>query len=222
MEENGSASCLPLTEDNVIGTMSDIFSAGIETMSTGILWSIIYMVRNPQVQMRVQEELDSVVGRKRMPELKDRDNLPYIEATLAEILRFSSPVPLLFPHSTTVDTHLKGFFIPKGTLVLFNAWAIHNDTTKWSHPELFDPGRFLDKERKLIPPATMSYLPFSAGRRVCLAETLSKIQLFCFVSQLLHKFTFKVDENGALPDKEGTFAASLLPKPFKIIAEPRD
>lgn len=221
-EAENSTSPLPLTEDNVIGTMSDIFSAGIESMSTTVLWAIIYMVRNPKVQKKVQKELDSVIGRERMPELKDRENLPYTEAALAEVLRYSSPVPLLFPHSTTVDTYLKGYFIPKGTVVLFNAWAIHNDPTKWSHPEQFDPKRFLDAEGRLIPPATLSYVPFSAGRRVCLAETLAKIQLFCFVSRLLHKFTFKVPENSPLPEKEGIFGASLVPKPFKLIAESRN
>lgn len=221
-EEQNPSAPLPLTEDNVIVTMSDISSAGIETMSTCVLWAIIYMVRNPEVQKKVQEELDHVIGRERMPELKDRENLPYTEATLAEVLRYSSPVPLLFPHSTTVDTHLNGYSIPKGTLVLFNAWAIHNDPEKWSHPEQFDPTRFLDSEGKLIPPATLSYLPFSAGRRVCLAETLAKIQLFLFFTHLLHKFELKVANNAQMPDTEGIFAASLVPKPFKIIAKIRN
>lgn len=220
-EDQNATAPLPLTKDNVIVTMSDIFSAGIETMSTCVLWAIIYMVRNPDVQKKVQEELDYIVGRERMPELQDRDNLPYTEATLAEVLRYSSPVPLLFPHSTTVDTYLKGYFIPKGTVVLFNAWAIHNDADKWSNPEQFDPTRFLDKEGKFIPPATLSYLPFSAGRRVCLAETLAKIELYLFVTHLLHRFQFTVPDHASLPDMEGVFAASLVPKPFNVVAKIR-
>ncbi|KAK3755591.1 hypothetical protein QZH41_017586, partial [Actinostola sp. cb2023] len=220
-EEQKSTSPDPLTEDNVIMTMSDIFSAGIETMSTCLLWTIIYMVRNPEVQHLVHEELDKVIGQDRVPAMNDRQSLPYMEATVAEVLRFSSPVPLLFPHSTTVDTNLNGYFIPKDTVVLFNTWAIHHDTEKWSHPEKFDPTRFLDSEGNLISPATLSYLPFSAGRRVCLAETLAKIQLFLFISQLLHKFEFKIPENSPAPEIEGIFGASLVPKPFKIIANSR-
>jgi cytochrome P450 len=156
-----------------------------------------------------------------MPDLKDRTQLPFVEATIAEILRISSLVPLLFPHSTTVDTKLKGYFIPKDTVVLFNVWAMHHNVEKWTEPDTFDPSRFLDSEGKLICPGTLSYLPFSAGRRVCLAEALAKIQLFLFISRLLHKFHFMVPEDSALPDLEGVFGASLTPKPFKVLTKKR-
>lgn len=220
-QEDNSAPPLPFTEDNIIMTMSDIFSGGIETMSTCLLWAILYMVHNPKIQERNHKDLDEVVGRGRMPELGDRSKLPFVDATIAEIMRFSSLVPLLFPHSTTVDTHLKNYFIPKGTVVLFNVWAMHHDHEKWSHPNTFDPTRFLDSEGKLICPATLSYLPFSAGRRVCLAEALAKIQLFLFISRLLHKFEFRIPEGSSAPDLEGIFGASLTPKPYEILAQRR-
>ena len=204
------------TEDHVLMTLFDVFSAGTETTSTCILWAIIFFVMNPKVQDNVHKELDAVIGSDRMPGLDDRENLPYLEATIAEILRYSSLVPLLFPHSTTVDTSLSGYFIPKETVVMFNAWSMHRDQKQWNMPLQFDPTRFLDSNGNYVCPATFSYLPFGAGRRVCLAESLGKIQLFLFISHLLHKFKFSVSADGTVPDLDGVFGSSLSPKPFKI------
>lgn len=212
---------LPLSEDHVVLTMNDIFSAGLETTSTCVLWALAYLVRNPKVQQRIHQELDDVIGRERQPELADKPNLPYLDATILEVLRYSSLVPLLFPHSTTVDTSLNGYEIPKDTIVLFNVWAMHHDENEWDRPFEFDPSRFLDAEGKVICPGTLSYLPFGAGRRVCLAESLGKIQLFLFISRLLHKFHFSVPNNVEEPELEGIFGASLCPKPYSLCIERR-
>lgn len=212
---------LSITEDHVVLTIFDIFGAGMETTSTCVLWALAYLVRNPKVQQRIHQELDDVIGRDRLPELADKPNLPYLEATILEVLRYSSMVPLLFPHSTTADTTLNGYDIPKDTMVLFNVWAMHHDENEWKRPYEFDPSRFLDAEGKVICPGTKSYLPFGAGRRVCLAESLGKIQLFLFVSRLLHKFHFSVPHGAKEPDLEGIFGSSMSPKPYQLCIERR-
>lgn len=212
---------LPISEDHVVLTMNDIFSAGLETTSTCVLWALAYLALNPKVQEKIHQELDDVIGGERLPEMSDKPNLPYLEATIYEVLRYSSLVPLLFPHSTTTDTNLNGFDIPQNTIVLFNVWAMHHDEREWDKPHVFDPSRFLDDDGKLICPGTLSYLPFSAGRRVCLAESLGKIQLFLFISHLLHKFRFSVPHDSKAPDLEGIFGASLCPKPYSLCIERR-
>lgn len=212
---------LSITEDHVVLTMNDIFSAGLETTSTCVLWALAYLAINQKVQERIHQELDDVIGRGRLPELADKPNLPYLEATIHEVLRYSSLVPLLFPHSTTTDTNLNGFEIPRDTIVLFNVWAMHHDEKEWQNPDVFDPSHFLDADGKLICPGSLSYLPFGAGRRVCLAESLGKIQLFLFISHLLHKFRFSVPHDAKEPDLEGIFGASLCPKPYHLCIERR-
>ena len=212
---------LPITEDHVVLTMNDIFSAGLETTSTCVLWALAYLAINQKVQERLHKELDDVIGRERLPELADKPNLPYLEATIHEVLRYSSLVPLLFPHSTTQDTNLNGFEIPRDTVVLFNVWAMHHDQNEWQNPDVFDPSHFLDADGKLICPGSLSYLPFGAGRRVCLAESLGKIQLFLFISRLLHKFRFSVPHDAKEPDLEGIFGSSLCPKPYHLCIERR-
>jgi 26-hydroxylase len=81
--------------------VADLFSAGVETVKTTTMWAMLYMVRNPEVMRKVQEELDSVVGCDRLPEWSDRRNLPYTHATINEIMRMSSIVATATTHSNT-------------------------------------------------------------------------------------------------------------------------
>ncbi len=78
----------------------DLFSAGVETLKTSLLWAIVYMLHNPEVKVKVQEELDSVVGPDKLPTLEDMNHLPYTRATLYEIMRRSSVVPMGTTHAT--------------------------------------------------------------------------------------------------------------------------
>ena len=78
----------------------DLFSAGVETLKTSLLWAIVYMLHNPDVKRKVQRELDIVVGTDRLPTLDDMNNLPYTRATLYEIMRRSSVVPMGTTHAT--------------------------------------------------------------------------------------------------------------------------
>merc|ERR1712156_767483 len=66
--------------DNLKVTLFDLFLAGSETTSTTLTWSFLYMVRYPEIQRKVQKELDEVVGMARMPSMKDKPDLPYTEA----------------------------------------------------------------------------------------------------------------------------------------------
>lgn len=76
----------------------------------------------PDVQKKVQAELDSVVGPNRLPELGDYESLPYIKATIKEALRWHSVAPLLVPRTTVADDVYNGYFIPAGSIIMFNSW----------------------------------------------------------------------------------------------------
>lgn len=81
--------------------MVDLFSAGMETVKTSVLWTNLYMLHNPHVMAKVKAELDAVVGRSRMPSIDDMSSLPYTESTILESMRRASIVPLATPHATT-------------------------------------------------------------------------------------------------------------------------
>lgn len=86
-------------EQQIMQVMGDLFSAGMETIKTTLLWLIVFMLRNPNAKKQVQDELDSVIGRQRMPKFQDLQFLPNTESTIYEVLRISSIVPLATTHS---------------------------------------------------------------------------------------------------------------------------
>ena len=80
------------------------------------------MAINPEVQRRAQEELDNIVGKTRLPTFDDMQSLPYIRAIVKECLRWAPSSPLAIPHLSLEDDVYKGYFIPKGTVLLTNIW----------------------------------------------------------------------------------------------------
>ena len=76
----------------------------------------------PDVLKKAHAELDAVVGPKRLPDFGDKDSLVYVNAIIREALRWIPVGPLGVPHCTSEDDELRGYFIPKGTVVMANVW----------------------------------------------------------------------------------------------------
>uniref|UniRef100_A0A673NRF5 Cytochrome P450 family 17 subfamily A member 1 n=1 Tax=Sinocyclocheilus rhinocerous TaxID=307959 RepID=A0A673NRF5_9TELE len=164
---------------------------------------ISYLVHNPPVNKRkIQQELDNKIGKDRHPQLSNRGNLPYLEATIREVLRIRPVSPLLIPHVVLKDTSVGEYTVQKGT------------RKEWKNPELFDPGRFLNEEGDGLCCPSASYLPFGAGVRVCLGEALAKMKLFLFLSWILQRFTLEMPAGQPLPDLQGKFGVVLQHKKF--------
>ncbi|XP_072041130.1 cytochrome P450 2U1-like [Amphiura filiformis] len=206
--------------DDLIRCLGDLFGAGTETSATTTKWALLYMMLNPNVQSRVQQELDEVVGRNRPISLKDRQNLPYTEATLMEIQRVTSILPLGAPRATNVDTTLNGYDIPRGTIVMPNLWAIHHDSTIWNKPAEFRPERFLNEQGSVVRREEL--IPFSIGRRECLGKQLVQMELFLYFSHLMSKFTFTFPEGAPSPNMQGIMGNTLAPAYFEVCATPRE
>uniref|UniRef100_A0A8C6KBT8 Cytochrome P450, family 17, subfamily A, polypeptide 1 n=1 Tax=Nothobranchius furzeri TaxID=105023 RepID=A0A8C6KBT8_NOTFU len=216
-----SAESVGLSDDHILMTVGDIFGAGVETTTTVLKWAVTYLIHHPEVQRRIQEELDTKIGLDRSPQLKDRGSLPYLEATIREVLRIRPVAPLLIPHVALTDTRIGDFKVRKGTRVIINLWSLHHDEKEWDHPELFDPGRFLNNDGTGLMSPSSSYLPFGAGIRVCLGEALAKMELFLFLSWILQRFTLSVPPNQSLPSLEGKFGVVLQPVKYKVKTTPR-
>ncbi|XP_054886247.1 steroid 17-alpha-hydroxylase/17,20 lyase [Poeciliopsis prolifica] len=210
-----------LSDDHLLMTVGDIFGAGVETTTTVLKWAVTYLIHHPDVQRRIQDELDTKIGADRSPRLRDRGSLPYLEATIREVLRIRPVAPLFIPHVALSDTSIGDFKVKKGTRVIINLWSLHHDEKEWSKPEHFDPGRFLDSEGTGLTIPSSSYLPFGAGIRVCLGEALAKMELFLFLSWILQRFTLSVPPDQPLPSLEGKFGVVLQPVKYKVKATPR-
>ncbi|XP_040983365.1 steroid 17-alpha-hydroxylase/17,20 lyase isoform X2 [Aquila chrysaetos chrysaetos] len=175
-----------------------------------------------QVQRKIQEEIDQKIGLARHPHLSDRPLLPYLEATISEVLRIRPVSPLLIPHVSLADTSIGEYSIPKGARVVINLWSVHHDEKEWDKPEEFNPGRFLDEHGQHIHSPSPSYLPFGAGIRVCLGEVLAKMELFLFLAWVLQRFTLECPQDQPLPSLEGKFGVVLQVQKFQVKARLRD
>lgn len=122
----------------------------------------MYMIHNRQVSDKVQAELDAVIGQKRFVNLQDRNHLPYVEAVLSEILRFSNVAPLGIAHRTTENTQFKEYMIPKNTVILMSLYSLNMDKDYWHDPLIFRPERFLNENGEYLPHVEQ-FLPFGLG-----------------------------------------------------------
>ncbi|XP_072484442.1 cytochrome P450 1A2-like isoform X1 [Notamacropus eugenii] len=181
-----------IPEGLITNLINDIFGAGFDTVTTVISWSLMYLVTKPEVQKKIQEELDTVIGRARRPLLSDRPQLPYLEAFILEIFRETSFVPLTIPHSTTRATTLNNFYIPKGICVFVNQWQVNHDQKIWGDPSVFRPERFLSADGTINKALSEKVLLFGLGKRRCIGEMIARWEVFLFLATLLHQMEFSV------------------------------
>ncbi|XP_069602816.1 cytochrome P450 2C23-like isoform X2 [Ranitomeya imitator] len=180
---------------NLIETVFDMFLGGSETTAITIYFSLLILIKYPEIQDKIHEEIDQVIGQERAPKADDRNNMPYTNALLHEMQRISDTFPVGLMRSTTRDVTFHGYHIPKGTNVMPMLTTVLNDPSLFETPEKFNIKHFLDEKGKFKK--NNGFMPFSAGKRACIAESLVRLQLFIFITVILQKFTLKsvVDPN---------------------------
>ncbi|XP_068948984.1 cytochrome P450 2J2-like isoform X1 [Petaurus breviceps papuanus] len=204
-------------EKNLVFCTLDLFFAGTETTSTTLRWALLYMAVYPEIQGRIQAEIDRVVGQSRQPTMDDKENMPYTNAAIHEVQRMGNIIPFNVPRVATVDTTVAGYHVPKGTVVMTNLTALHRDPKEWATPETFNPEHFLENGQFKKKD---SFLPFSIGKRVCLGEQLARAELFLFFTCLLQKFSFQAPPNTQL-SLDSDVRVTTSPVSYKICALPR-
>lgn len=199
---------------------SNLFTAGTETTSSTLRFGLLLLVKHPEVQAKVQEELDRVIGRHQPPSMKDKRKLPYTDAVLHEIQRYITLLPSSLPHAVVRDTKFRDYVIPKGTAVFPLLSSILLDQKEFPNPEKFDPGHFLDKNGCFKK--TDYFVPFSLGKRSCVGESLARMELFLFFTTILQKFSLKSPvEPRDLDIKPVATGLINLPPPYKLCLVPR-
>ncbi|KAL3979386.1 lactadherin [Sarotherodon galilaeus] len=190
-------------DDNLMITVMNLFAAGTETTSTTLRWTLLLMAKYPKIQDEVQEELRRVIG-DRQVQVTDRKNLPFTDAVIHETQRLNSILPTALPHKITRDITFQGHFIKK-----------------WERPHSFYPAHFLDKEKKFVK--RDAFLPFFAGRRICLGESLARMELFLFFTTLLQHFRFTPAPGVSEDELDLTPAVGITlgPSPHKLCAVTR-
>uniref|UniRef100_A0A3Q2GG78 Cytochrome P450 2G1-like n=1 Tax=Cyprinodon variegatus TaxID=28743 RepID=A0A3Q2GG78_CYPVA len=212
----------PSTEfhyDNLLSTVLNLFGAGTETTSSTIRYALSVLMKHKDIQEKMQEEINTVIGRDRCPSMEDRKSLPFTDAVIHEVQRFLDIVPFSLPHYALEDISFRGYVIPKGTSVIPFLHSVLKDEKQWATPFSFNPQHFLDQNGKFqkLP----AFLPFSAGKRSCVGESLARMELFIFLVTLLQDFRFSCpggpDSIDLIPEYS-TFAN--VPRSYDIIATP--
>ncbi|KIJ60841.1 hypothetical protein HYDPIDRAFT_97981 [Hydnomerulius pinastri MD-312] len=168
---------------------------GEETASY-LMTFLLAMTMDHSIQERAQAEIDTVVGKGRLPDFDDRPSLPYVEALLRELMRWHQVIPFGIGHAVTEDDVYDGVFIPKSMLTIPWSWAIAHDESKYPDPHTFNPSRFLTPEGKLNDDDM--YIIFGFGRRICPGRHLAVASLWAAIVSILAAFDIRKakDEKG--------------------------
>ncbi|XP_069830132.1 cytochrome P450 2K4-like [Dendropsophus ebraccatus] len=216
-QEGKPESALYYHNENLFKLVSNLFSAGMETTSTTLRWGLLLMMKYPEIQKKVQNEIEDVIG-SAQPQVEHRKELPYTDAVIHEIQRFGDILPVNLPHATTRDITFRGYFLPKGTTVIPLLHSALRDEAYFEKPYEFYPEHFLDLYGKFK--RNEAFIPFSLGKRSCAGENLAKIEIFLFFTTLLQNFTFKAPP-GAKLDLTPGLGFTNPPLPHEICAIPR-
>ncbi|XP_065604306.1 cytochrome P450 2J2-like [Cyrtonyx montezumae] len=203
-------------EENMLQSVFDLFLGGSETTATTLRWALLYMVAYPDIQEKVQKELDAVLGSSHQINYEDRKKLPYTNAVIHEIIRFSSIILITIPRQAVKDTTMLGYQVPKGTIIMANIDSTLFDPEYWETPHQFNPYHFLDKDGNFV--IREAFLAFSAGHRVCLGEAMAKMELFIIFCSLLQTFKFTPPEGDREVNLNFVFGSTMKPHPYKLCA----
>ncbi|KZP19018.1 cytochrome P450 [Athelia psychrophila] len=211
---------VPYQERVIENTGSVLFAGIVAAMMTLIL----ALMQHPEVQVKAQLELDTVLGAGHLPSFGDEESLPYISAIVKESLRWEVVTPFAVPHRSTKDDEYKGFFIPAGTIVIPNSWAVLHDERIYPDSSTFNPDRFM-KDGKLDPSVRDPEAAFGYGRRICPGRQVAQGTIWLNIACILACFTIgnPVDEHGNVYEPSVAYLSSIVRKPenFPCTIKPR-
>ncbi|KAL2787809.1 cytochrome P450 [Aspergillus keveii] len=222
---------LGLDDEHMVYLGGILMEAGSDTTASTLLSFILALTMHPEVLKKAQSEVDSVCGSERSPTFADIENLKYLKCWMDETLRWRPVAPGGIPHTLTEDDHYEGYFLPKGTILFANAWAIHNDENEYYSPEKFIPERFVDNKFGCRPEVVdnlehhrrVTY-GFGAGRRVCPGQRLAENSLMLNMAKLVWLFNILPGSEGGgdLSVETGyTDGFLIAPKKFPVRFVPR-
>ncbi|KAL8044562.1 hypothetical protein ABFX02_08G053300 [Erythranthe guttata] len=206
------------TDVIIKGIILVMLLAGTDTSAVTIEWAMSALLNHPEKMERARAEVDTVVGKDRLINESDIQNLPYLQSIISETLRLFPAAPLLVPHEASADCKVSGYDIPRGTILLVNAWAIHRDPTVWDDATSFKPERFEGGGEAGTP----KLMPFGMGRRSCPGMGLANRVMGLGLGSLIQCFEWeRVD--GALVDlTEGRGLSMPKLTPLEAMCKARD
>lgn len=198
--------------------MQTLLGAGTDTSSVTIEWAMSLLLNNPDILRKARAEIDNSVGYDRLVDEADIHNLPYLQNIINEALRLFPPAPLLVPHEAMEDATISGFNVPKGTMLIVNAWAIHRDPKVWDDPTSFKPERYEGMNHQVDP---FRLLPFGLGRRGCPGAGLANRVVGSTLAALVQCFEWERVGEELVDLREGTGLTMPKLQPLEALCKTR-
>ena len=201
--------------------MIDFVYAASESTSSSLAWFLLYMGRHKNVQDKIHQEIDKVVGTDRNPEWDDIKDMTYLQAALCEVLRMVTVGPLSSAYAMW-NIGIAGHNVPEGSLVAFNLSQVHHDEREWPEPDVFKPERFLDSEGNFVGWTKLhGFMPFGLGRGECTGQSLARIMMLTFASTLLHRYEIMLPDGAVVPSTKFPAFGTVLHPEFEILTKKR-
>ncbi|KAL1746724.1 cytochrome P450 [Schizophyllum fasciatum] len=196
------------------------YEAGADTTVSALSTFILMMAMYPDVQRKGQEAVDAAFGSGHLPDFSGEVSVPYVDAILKEVLRYRPVAPLGLSHRLMEDHIYDGYLLPKGSVVIGNAWAILHEESEWGpEPGVFRPERHL-KDGALHPASRFPYGTFGFGRRACAGIEFAMDQMWLTASSLLACFDIAPADGHALTGAY-TSDMQIFPVDFECSIKPR-
>jgi cytochrome P450 len=207
------------SDEEIRGNIINILLAGEDSTAYTISWLVYFMTEYPEIQNKMQQEADSVLGEEMMPlDMSALEKLTYIEAVALETLRLKSAAPLLFLE-TNIDVELDGLTIPKATsiMLLIRSGALRDEN--FTDARHFKPQRWLELNSNAYTHNRNASLPFGAGPRFCPGRNLAMLKIKMAIAMVCKNFSVTRVETGR--PVEEVFAFTMMPDNLKVKFEKR-
>ncbi|CAA7270108.1 unnamed protein product [Cyclocybe aegerita] len=213
-------------DEVVLFTGGAIYAAGADTTVAAVKAFYFLMMLYPEIQKRAQAEVDSIIAKEqRLPTLQDRPSMPYIDAVMQEVFRWTPSSPIGLFHCTAADDAYYGYFIPAKTTIIANIWAMTHDAEQYPDPFTFNPERFLKKGGNDTVQPDPRALVFGFGRRVCPGQHVAEASIFMQMVTTLAVLDISkpVDKDGRIIEPEIAFTTAIVShvKPFQYSIKTR-
>ncbi|XP_044145301.1 cytochrome P450 3A19-like isoform X3 [Bufo gargarizans] len=220
-ESNGEANhgYKELTDTEIMAQGLIFIMAGYETTSTTLMFLAYHLAIHPDVQTKLQEEIDTLLPNKAPPTYEALMQMEYLDMVLYENLR-------LYPAAGRIErvckatTEINGVTIPKGVVTVIPAFVLHRDPELWPEPDEFRPERFSKENRETQDPYT--FLPFGAGPRNCIGMRFALLNMKSAITLLLQNFSFRTCKDTPIPVEIDTRGFLKTTKPVILNLVPRE
>ncbi|KAF7723462.1 cytochrome P450-dit2 [Apophysomyces ossiformis] len=194
-----------MTNEELKSNLNIFFLAGHDTTANALSFAIYYLAIHKDIQEKARQEAMKILGdepKDVIPTIEQTKALTYINMIMKEVrmilvnMRLVGPVTSLLPRRTAEDVELAGTFVPKGTTLTVDIYALHHNPFVWRNPEKFDPERFAPGgEAEQLAGEGMTWLPFSNGGRQCIGMNFSLVEQRVLLSMLLRKYTWELPKD---------------------------